>query len=384
MLETTELPSGETRPRPRPAAALDESYSRQLGPIRPLVEDARVTEIMVNGTDRVYVEMRGQLFLTDVRFDTEDELRGVIEHIVASVGRSISRDEPLCDARLADGSRAHAALPPVAVDGPSLTIRKFPANPLQVEDLVGFGTCSELAFQFLRLCVIGRANIIVSGGTGSGKTTFLNVLSSYIPETERIVTIEDAAELRLLQDHVVRLESRPVSDGPRQIPIRELVLNSLRMRPNRIIVGECRGGEALDMLQAMNTGHSGSMTTLHANGSRDALARLETMVLMAGMDLPVTAIRNQIAAAIDFVVQLDRVADGSRRVTAITELTGMEASTITMHDVFRLERDGDPSAQLVPTGIRPQILGRIQETGVAVPAELEPMFGSWRAARGGS
>lgn len=361
---------------------MDDAYSQQLGPLRALVEDSRVTEIMVNGPERVYVEMRGQLYLSDVRFRNEEELTDVIQHIVSSVGRTISAQEPLCDARLADGSRAHAALPPVAVDGPALTIRKFPANPLTVADLIGFGTCTELAFQFLRLCVIGQANIVVSGGTGSGKTTFLNVLTGYVPASERIVTIEDAAELRLLQDHVVRLEARPVAGADRPIPIRELVINSLRMRPNRIIVGECRGGEALDMLQAMNTGHSGSMTTLHANGARDALARLETMVLMAGMDLPVAAIRSQIASAVDFVVQLDRVSDGSRRVTGITELTGLEVSTLSMHDVFKLERDGDPAAQLAPTGIRPLILARLQERGVTLPPELEPLFGSWRAARG--
>ncbi len=339
---------------------------------------------MVNGTDRVYVEMRGQLYLTDIRFVNEQELLGVIDHIVKSVGRTISRDEPLCDARLADGSRVHAALPPVAVDGPALTIRKFPANPLQVEDLVNFGTCTELAMDFLRLAVLARTNVIVSGGTGSGKTTFLNVLSGFIPPTERIVTIEDAAELRLLQDHVVRLEARPRTNDERPIPIRELVINSLRMRPNRIIVGECRGGEALDMLQAMNTGHAGSMTTLHANGTREALTRLETMVLMAGMDLPVAAIRTQVAGAIGMIVQLDRLNDGSRRVTSITEIAGMEGQTITMHEVFKLERDGDPTAQLRPTGVRPLMLNQMLERGLEIPPDLAPMFGNWRAARGAS
>jgi pilus assembly protein CpaF len=363
---------------------MDEAYSSALGPIRPLVEDERISEVMVNGPDRVYVEMRGQLYLTDIRFLNEEELLGVIEHVVSSVGRTISRDEPLCDARLADGSRVHAALPPVAVDGPALTIRKFPANPLQVEDLVGFGTVTEIAMSFLRLAVLAKANIIVSGGTGSGKTTFLNVLSSFIPVTERIVTIEDAAELRLLQDHVVRLEARPRTGDERPIPIRELVINSLRMRPNRIVVGECRGGEALDMLQAMNTGHDGSMTTLHANGPREALTRLETMVLMAGMDLPVHAIRTQVAAAIDMIVQLDRLSDGSRRVTSVTEIAGMEGQTITMHEVFKLERDGDPKAPLRPTGVRPLILNQMLERGVQFPADLEPLFGSWRAARGGA
>ena len=363
---------------------MDEAYSRALGPIRHLIEDPRISEVMVNGTDRVYVEMRGQLYLTDTRFVNEDELRGVITHIVKSVGRTISHEEPLCDARLADGSRVHAALPPVAVDGPALTIRKFPANPLQVEDLIGFGTCTEIAMNFLRLAVLARTNIVVSGGTGSGKTTFLNVLSSFIPVTERIVTIEDAAELRLLQDHVVRLEARPTAGDDRPIPIRELVINSLRMRPNRIIVGECRGGEALDMLQAMNTGHAGSMTTLHANGTREALSRLETMVLMAGMDLPVHAIRSQVAAAIQMIVQLDRLSDGSRRVTSVTEIAGMEGPTITMHEVFKLERDGDPSAALRPTGVRPLLLNQMMERGVEVPADLAPMFGNWRNARGAS
>jgi pilus assembly protein CpaF len=337
---------------------------------------------MVNGPDRVYVEMRGQLYLTDIRFTSEEELREVIDHIVKSVGRTISRDEPLCDARLTDGSRVHAVLPPVAVDGPSLTIRKFPANPLQVEDLIQFGTITEGAMNFLRLAVLAKLNIVVSGGTGSGKTTFLNILSSFIPVTERIVTIEDAAELRLLQDHVVRLETRPPTGGWRPIPIRELVINSLRMRPNRIVVGECRGGEALDMLQAMNTGHNGSMTTLHANGAREALSRLETMVLMAGMDLPVHAIRTQVASAIELIVQLDRLSDGSRRVTSITEVAGMEGQTITMHEVFKLERDGDPTATLRPTGVRPLLLSRMVERGVEVPPDLEPLFGNWRAAVG--
>ncbi|HEX6488423.1 MAG TPA: CpaF family protein [Candidatus Dormibacteraeota bacterium] len=362
-----------------PGIDLQEYYG-QLGPIQPLVEDDRVTEVMVNGIDHIYVEMGGKLVLTNLKFADEDQLLNVIQFIVRSVGRRIDERVPLADARLADGSRVNAVIRPLALDGPLLTIRKFARDPFQVEDLIRFGSCTEVGFGFLKAAVLAMANVIVSGGTGTGKTTFLNVLSGFIPPDDRIVTIEDAAELQLHQEHVCRMETRPKDiNGEGEIAIRQLVINSLRMRPDRIVVGECRGGEALDMLQAMNTGHDGSMTTIHANSPRDALARLETLVLMAGTDLPVKAIRQQVAGAINIFVQLNRLRDGSRRVTQVTEVTGMEGETITMQDIFVFEShgagpDGKIIGDFVPTGLRPKILDRMFSMGLPLPQEILTLF----------
>ena len=358
-----------------PGINIDEYY-QQLGPIEPLVRDDRVTEVMVNGNDHVYVEMGGKVVLTNIKFVDEDQLLNVIQFIVRTVGRRIDERSPLCDARLADGSRVNAVIRPLALNGPLLTIRKFSRDPYQVEDLIRFGTCNEAGFGFLKAAVLSKANIIVSGGTGTGKTTFLNVLSGFIPVEDRIVTIEDAAELQLHQEHVCRLETRPKdNNGEGEITIQRLVINSLRMRPERIVVGECRGGEALDMLQAMNTGHDGSMTTLHANSPRDGLARLETLVLMAGVDLPVRAIRQQVAGAINLLVQLSRLRDGSRKVTAISEIVGMEQDVITMQDIFVMEQkgatpDGKVIAEFRPTGLRPKILDRMFSQGIPLPKEI--------------
>ena len=362
-----------------PGIDIDEYY-RQLGPLEPLIRDERVTEIMVNGPDRIYVEMKGKIVLTGLTFSDEASLLAVIDFIVRSVGRRVDKQSPLADARLADGSRVNVAIRPVAIDGPALTIRKFAKDPMKVEDLIGFGSCTESGFGFMKACVLAMANIVVSGGTGTGKTTFLNVLSSFIPATERIVTIEDAAELQLDQDHVVRLESQPADiKGEGRIAIRDLVVNALRMRPERIIIGECRSGEALDMLQAMNTGHDGSMTTIHANSPRDALARLETLVLMAGVDLPVKAIRQQVAAGINIICQLNRLRDGSRKVTAISEIMGMEMEVITMQDIFLLEQkgatpEGKVIAEFRPSGLRPKILDRIFAQGIPLPKEILTLF----------
>jgi pilus assembly protein CpaF len=362
-----------------PGIDLQEYYA-QLGPIQPIIEDDRVTEVMVNGTDHVYVEMGGKVVLTGIKFQDEDQLLNVIQFIVRSVGRRIDERTPLADARLADGSRVNAVIRPLAIDGPLLTIRKFAKDPFQVEDLIRFGSCTEGGFGFMKACVMAKANIIISGGTGTGKTTFLNVLSGFIPAEDRIVTIEDAAELQLHQEHVCRMETRPKDiNGEGEITIQRLVINSLRMRPERIVVGECRGGEALDMLQAMNTGHDGSMTTIHANTPRDALARLETLVLMSGIDLPVKAIRQQVAGAINIFVQLNRLRDGSRRVTSITEITGMEGETITMQEIFVFESqgagaDGKIIGQFKPTGIRPRILDRMFTMGLQLPAEIQVLF----------
>jgi pilus assembly protein CpaF len=346
------------------------------GPLQPLLEDAEVTEIMVNGPDRVYVERRGRITLTTTTFADEAHLRRVIERIVSRVGRRIDESSPLVDARLADGSRVNAIIPPLAFSGSSLTIRKFSRTPLQVADLISFGTLSPEMAELLRACVEARLNIIVAGGTGTGKTTLLNVLSSFIPETERIITIEDAVELQLQQEHVVRLESRPANiEGKGDISIRDLVRNSLRMRPDRIIVGEVRGGESLDMLQAMNTGHDGSLSTVHANSPRDAVARLETLVLMAGMDLPLRAVREQVASAVDVIVQVSRLRDGSRRITSVTEVLGMEGDTVTLQDAFMFDHAAGADAggrllgRAVPTGVRPRFLERFVEQGVAVPTQ---------------
>jgi pilus assembly protein CpaF len=347
------------------------------GPLQRLLEDASVTEIMVNGPDRVYVEQDGRLQRADIHFDSEEHLRRVIERIVSRVGRRIDEASPLVDARLPDGSRVHAVIAPLAVRGSTLTIRKFATEPLRTSDLIARGTLTPEMAELLEACVLARLNIIVSGGTGTGKTTLLNVLSSFIPETERIITIEDAVELQLQQDHVVTLESRPANiEGRGEIGIRELVRNSLRMRPDRIVVGEVRGGECLDMLQAMNTGHDGSLSTVHANSPRDAIARLETLVLMAGMELPLRAVREQIASAVDLVVQLSRLRDGSRRVTAVTEVQGMEGQTVVLQDAFLFDYSAGVDAQgrflgrPVATGMRPQFTDKFAELGIKLSPDV--------------
>jgi len=344
------------------------------GPLETFLHDPTVTEIMVNSTEFIYIEQEGKLHRTRSRFPTEEGLRRVIDRIAAKVGRRVDESSPMVDARLPDGSRVNAVIPPLAVDGSALTIRKFSRDPFQVEDLIRFGTMNEGIATLLSACVQGRLNILITGGTGTGKTTLLNVLSSFIPEDHRIVTIEDSVELQLRQDHVVRLEYRPPNiEGRGEVTIRDLVRNSLRMRPDRIIVGEVRGGEALDMLQAMNTGHEGSMSTLHANSPRDALNRLETMVMMAGIELPVRAIREYISSALRLVIHIARFRDGSRRISQITEVTGMEGDLISLQDVFRFEHrpgnngDGKVNGEIVPTGIRPMFADRLAESGVALP-----------------
>ncbi|MGH7639543.1 MAG: CpaF family protein [Candidatus Dormibacteria bacterium] len=362
-----------------------EGYLEALGPLRVLVEDDSLTEIMVVGSDMVYVEAQGKIVLTDVRFRDSDHLLKVIDLIVSAVGRRVDVRQPLCDARLLDGSRVNVVLPPVGIDGPMLTIRKFAKERLRITDLIHFGSLNEAAASFMQACVLARANILISGGTGSGKTTLLNICSGFIPPDERIVTIEDAAELQLHQEHVCRMEARPPDvRGEGRIGIRDLVINSLRMRPDRIVVGEVRGGEALDMLQAMNTGHDGSMTTVHANTPRDSLSRLETQVLMGGVELPAKAIRQQIASALDIIVQLNRLRDGSRRITAVTEVVGMESDTITMQDIFVMkaegaDQEGNLKNELELTGVRPQILDRLFDMGVPVPSEISRLFPDRRA-----
>jgi pilus assembly protein CpaF len=346
-----------------------------FGPIQPLLDDETITEVMVNGPDQVFVERRGKLQLSDITFDDDHHVMRVIDKIVAPLGRRVDEASPMVDARLPDGSRVNAIIPPLSLVGPILTIRRFPKQPLLIEDLLRLGSLNEDMALFLSAAVRARLNIIVSGGTGSGKTTLLNVLSSFIPDDERIVTIEDAAELQLVQRHVLTLESRPSNiDSKGEVTIRDLVRNSLRMRPDRIIVGEVRSGEALDMLQAMNTGHDGSLTTTHANSPRESLSRLETMVLMAGMDLPVRAIREQISKAINIIVQQERLQDGTRKITAITEVQGMEGDTIILDDLFRYEQTGFEGGKTLgefkAMGVRPKCYEQFQAMGVKLPLSV--------------
>ncbi len=351
-----------------------------LGPLEPLLRDKSTSEIMVNSAGKVYVERKGKLVLTDVQFKDDEHLLQIIDRIVSRIGRRVDESTPLCDARLKDGSRVNVIIPPLAIDGPSLTIRKFSADPYKVEDLINFGSMSRMAADLLKACVYARLNIVISGGTGSGKTTLLNVVSSFIPDDERIVTIEDAAELQLQQEHVVRLETRPPNiEGKGAITMRDLVKNSLRMRPERIVVGEVRSGEALDMLQAMNTGHDGSLTTLHANTPRDAVRRLETLVMMAGFDLPQRAIREQIASAVDLVIQASRLSDGSRKVTSITEIVGMEGDVVLMQDIFLYKQygvgeDGKINGEFKYTGVRPKCLERLVAAGAPLDLSIFEQF----------
>ncbi len=348
-----------------------------FGPLEPLLADDTITEIMVNGPKNIYIERAGNLLRSNVTFEDEDHVLRVLDRIVAPLGRRIDESSPTVDARLPDGSRVNAVIRPIALCGPTITIRKFSKRPFTVEDLIRFGSMTPEIAEFLRACVIGKLNIIVSGGTGSGKTTLLNVLSGFIPNDERIVTIENAAELQLRQEHVVSLESRPPNiEGRGEISIRDLVVNSLRMRPDRIVVGECRSGEALDMLQAMNTGHEGSLTTAHSNSPRDTLSRLEVMCLMAGMDLPVRAIREQVASAIELIVHQERMRDGTRKIVKVTEVQGMEGDVITMSDIFEFEQTGLEAGKVIgrirPTGLRPKFIDKIEACWYSPAA-----FGVW-------
>ncbi len=346
------------------------------GPIQPLLDDPDVSEVMVNGPKKVFIEKSGKLMRSGVTFDDDDHVVRIIERIILPLGRRVDPDSPTVDARLPDGSRVNAVIRPVSIDGPCITIRKFKKDKLSIQQLIDYGSLTPNMGEFIRACVLAHLNIVISGGTGSGKTTLLNVLSSFIQEEERIVTIEDAAELQLQQDHVLRMETKVANvDGKGSVTIRDLVRNSLRMRPDRIIVGECRGGEALDMLQAMNTGHDGSLTTLHANSPRDALSRLETMVLMSGMDLPLKVVRQQISSAVDLIIQQTRLKDGSRKVTAITEVVGMEGDTVVMTDVFKFEQtgvgqNGKILGELKPTGIRPNFGPRLEAAGFKLSADI--------------
>ena len=346
------------------------------GPIEPLLQDDSISEVMVNAPDMVFFERAGKLHRSDREFRDDDHVMRVIEKIVSPLGRRVDESSPMVDARLPDGSRVNAIIPPLAIHGPSLTIRKFAKKRLTDQDLIRIGTLTPGMAEFLRGCVASKLNVLVSGGTGSGKTTFLNILSNYIPNDERIVTIEDPAELQIPQDNWVSLETRPANiEGRGQVAQRDLVKNALRMRPDRIIVGECRGGEAFDMLQAMNTGHDGSLTTIHANTPRDALSRIENMVLMANLDLPVRAIREQIASAIHLVIQLSRMTDGSRRITYVTEIVGMEQDVITMHDIFTFEQRGIDEhgkviGEITPSGIRPICAEKLERHGYPLPAEI--------------
>ncbi len=347
-----------------------------FGPLEELLAQDEVSEIMVNGPRQIYVERKGKLIKTDVTFNNDEHVLRIIDRIVAPLGRRVDESSPMVDARLPDGSRVNAVIRPLALNGPVLTIRKFRKEALTIADLVRFGSITSEMADFLDACVKARLNIVVSGGTGSGKTTTLNILSSFIPDDERIITVENAAELQLRQDHVVTLESRPPNvEGRGEVSIRDLVINCLRMRPERIVVGECRGGETLDMLQAMNTGHDGSMTTLHANSPRDAISRIETMCLMAGMDLPVRAIREQIASAIEVLVQQSRLKDGSRKITSITEVQGMEGDVVVMQDVFIFEQTGvDERGKIVgtlrPTGVRPKFVEKFESMNIYLPPNI--------------
>jgi pilus assembly protein CpaF len=353
---------------------LDETLG--FGPLEPLLKDPTISDILVNGPRNVYVERRGKLEKTEVTFRDNDHLLQIIDRIVSKVGRRVDETSPLVDARLPDGSRVYAVIPPIALDGASLSIRRFGANPLKLEDLLNYKAFSPEMAMLLEACIKARLNVIISGGTGCGKTTLLNTLSAFIPQEERIVTIEDAAELQLQQDHVVRLETRPPNiEGKGAIMTRDLVRNALRMRPERIIVGECRGGESLDMLQAMNTGHSGSMTTLHANSVRDAMSRLETMIMMAGFELPVKAMRQQVASAVDLVIQANRLQGGPRKITSITEVMNMEQDVIIMQEVFRyrqlgVDQNGRAFGQFEATGVRPSFVQRLEQKGVKLPSNM--------------
>ncbi|CAG0963268.1 Putative conjugal transfer protein [Anaerolineales bacterium] len=347
-----------------------------FGPIQSLLDDEAVTEIMVNGPKKVFVEKKGQLVKTNITFDDDDHVLRIIDRIILPLGRHVDADSPTVDARLPDGSRVNAVVRPVAIDGPAITIRKFSKDKLKVDDLINFGSITKQMADFLRACVKARFNIIISGGTGSGKTTLLNVMSGFIPENERIITIEDAAELQLQQDHVMRMETKVANaEGLHAVSIRELVKNSLRMRPDRIVVGEVRGGEALDMLQAMNTGHDGSLTTVHANTPRDAISRIETLVLMAGMDLPIKVVRQQVSSAVDLIVQQTRLKDGQRKVTAVTEVAGMEGDVIVLTDIFRfiqtgVDTDGKVLGEITATGIRPNFTPRLEAAGFKLSADI--------------
>lgn len=348
--------------------------AKGYGPLDPLLEDPKISDILVNGADHVFVEKGGKLYKTDVKFKDNQHLKNIIERIVSKVGRRIDEKSPMVDARLADGSRVNAVIPPLAIDGPSLSIRKFKQDAGSLESLLKWGALTKEMAETLAMAVKARLNIVISGGTGAGKTTLLNSLSSKIPEDERIITIEDSAELALQQEHVVRLETRPANiEGSGQITARDLVSNALRMRPDRIVIGECRGAEALDMLQAMNTGHDGSLTTLHANSPRDALSRLETMVLYSGIDLPEKNIKTQISSAIDIVIQASRLSDGSRKITSVTEITGMEGNVITMQEIFKFEQTGIENLKVighhVSTGIRPQFIEKLKMRSLSLPPE---------------
>ncbi len=346
------------------------------GPIQPLLDDPDVSEVMVNGPKKVFIEKNGKLTKSAITFDDDDHVLRIIDRIILPLGRRVDADTPTVDARLPDGSRVNAVIRPVSIDGPSITIRKFKKDKLSIQQLIDYGSLTPQMAEFTRACVLAHLNIVISGGTGSGKTTLLNVLSSYIAEEERIITIEDAAELQLQQDHVLRMETKVANtDGRGTVSIRDLVRNSLRMRPDRIIVGECRGGETLDMLQAMNTGHDGSLTTLHANSPRDAISRMETMVLMAGMDLPLKVVRQQISSAVDLIIQQTRLKDGSRKVTAITEVVGMEGDIVVLTDIFKFEQTGIGQGgkilgELKPTGIRPIFSPRLEAAGFKLSGEI--------------
>jgi pilus assembly protein CpaF len=387
--EEVPLPRGERKRLLEAVIADITSY----GPIDPLLQDDTITEVMVNGPDVVYIERDGQLYETDVKFDSDEHVKRIIDRIISPLGRRCDESSPMVDARLPDGSRINAIIPPLSLSGPTMTIRKFSRDPLTMEHLVQFGTVSPEFVEFISACVRGKLNLLVCGGTGSGKTTLLNVLSTFIPSTERIVTIEDAAELQLRQRHVVRLEKRPANiEGKGAVNIRDLVINSLRMRPDRIIVGEVRGAEALDMLQAMNTGHDGSMTTAHSNSPRDALARLETMVLMAGTELPLKAIREQISSSLDLVIHQERMQDGTRKVVRVCEVQGMEGDVVTLQDIFTFQQTGFEDRRVLgslqPNGLRPKFLSKVERYGIHLPPSVfgatEPVAGEERpvAARG--